>query len=165
MDLDGLDVKLGGNWMRLGAEIGGALDADSPLRKYLAHDLDECMDNTDAADLYRSAKVGLNLYRREAAQPELEQGWAMGPREIEMAACSLFFLRDQRGEGDEVLRMLPTFDGPDRGRRQAPGATWAPPAPARPRRQAARPSQTERSPSTPGNYCGCSTEQPSPDRR
>ena len=42
MDLDGLDVKLGGNWMRLGAEIGGALDADSPLRKYLAHDLD-CM--------------------------------------------------------------------------------------------------------------------------
>ena len=57
MDLAGLNVKLGGNWMRLGAEIGGALDADTPLRKYIAHDLDSCMDNTDAADLYRSARA------------------------------------------------------------------------------------------------------------
>jgi spore maturation protein CgeB len=105
MDLAGLDVKLGGNWMRLDG-------TDSPLRKYLAHDLDSCMDNTDAADLYRSAKASLNLYRREAAHPELEQGWAMGPREVELAATGTFFIRDQRDEGDEVLRMLPVFADP-----------------------------------------------------
>jgi hypothetical protein len=37
----------------------------------------------------------------------------MGPREVEMAACGLFFLRDARGEGDELLGMLPTFTGPE----------------------------------------------------
>ena len=30
-----------------------------------------------------------------------------------MAACGLFFLRDPRGEGDEVLDMLPTFTSPE----------------------------------------------------
>jgi hypothetical protein len=30
-----------------------------------------------------------------------------------MAATGLFFLRDPRGEGDEVLPMLPTFSGPE----------------------------------------------------
>jgi spore maturation protein CgeB len=104
-NLDGLDVRLGGNWMRLA-------DGDSPLRRYMAHDLDGCLDNEDTASLYRSARVGLNLYRREAAHPELEAGWAMGPREVEMAACGLFFLRDPRGEGDEILHMLPRFHGP-----------------------------------------------------
>jgi spore maturation protein CgeB len=104
MDFDGLEVRLGGNWMRL--------PSDSPLRKHVMHDIDECMDNEDAVPLYRSAKVGINFYRREAAHPELQQGWAMGPREVEMAACGLFFLRDPRGEGDEVL-LLPTFSDPD----------------------------------------------------
>ena len=36
----------------------------------------------------------------------------MGPREIEMAATELFYLRDPRPEGNQVLPMLPTFDGP-----------------------------------------------------
>ena len=70
------------------------------------------MDNTDAADLYRSSRASINLYRREAAHPELEAGWAMGPREVELAACQTFFVRDQREEGDEVLRMLPVFADP-----------------------------------------------------
>jgi spore maturation protein CgeB len=104
MDLDGLDVILGGNWQRLAD--------DSPLRKHVGHDLEQCLDNTEAILLYRSARMGLNLYRREAALPELEQGWAVGPREIEMAACQLCFLRDRRGEGDELWPMLPTFDDP-----------------------------------------------------
>jgi hypothetical protein len=34
----------------------------------------------------------------------------MGPREVEMAACGLPFLRDPLAEGDEVLPMLPTFE-------------------------------------------------------
>lgn len=104
MDLDGLDVVLGGNWQ--------ALADDSPLRKYVGHDLAACLDNAEAADLYRSARVGINLYRREAERPELAVGWAMGPREVEMAACGAFFLRDPRGEGDELLPMLPTVTGP-----------------------------------------------------
>jgi hypothetical protein len=29
-----------------------------------------------------------------------------------MAACGLFFLRDPRGESDDVLPMLPTFTDP-----------------------------------------------------
>lgn len=107
MDLDGLDVLLAGNWMRL--------TEDSPLRKHLAHDAEDCLDNDQTADVYRSTKVGLNLYRREAQEenPYLDVAWAMGPREVEMAACGLFFLRDPRPESDEVLGMLPTFATPE----------------------------------------------------
>jgi spore maturation protein CgeB len=104
LDLDGLDVILAGNWQ--------LLDDTSPLRRYVAHDLDDCLDNADTADIYRSARVGINLYRREAQAARLSAGWSMGPRELEMAACGLFFLRDPRGEGDELLDMLPTFTGP-----------------------------------------------------
>lgn len=105
MDFEGLDVLLAGNWQRL--------EEGSPLRKYLAHDVEECLDNPQTAEVYRSARTGLNLYRREADTPEAAEGWAMGPREVEMAACGLFFLRDPRGEGDELLGMLPRFDGPE----------------------------------------------------
>ena len=105
-DLTGLDVLLAGNWQ--------ALREDSPLRRFVAtEEVEECLDNTDTVDVYRSARVGLNLYRREAERPELSHGWALGPREIEMAAVGLFFLRDPRGEGDEVLDMLPTFTSPE----------------------------------------------------
>jgi spore maturation protein CgeB len=105
MDLSGLDVLLGGNWQRL-AE-------DSPLRPYVGHDIKECLDNADGVRIYRSARAGINLYRRETDDGDSAAGWAMGPREVEMAAVGLFFLRDPRGEGDEVLPMLPTFAGPD----------------------------------------------------
>ena len=104
MDLSGLDVLLAGNWQEL---------ADgSPLAPFVAHDPERCLDNEKTVEVYRSARVGLNLYRREAQLPELSHGWSMGPREVEMAACGLFFLRDPRPEGDEVLGMLPTFTSP-----------------------------------------------------
>jgi len=104
VDFTGVDVALAGNWQHL-AEA-------SPLRKFVAHDVDDCCDNDEAAALYRGAKLGANLYRRDAERPELADGWSMGPREVEMAACGLAFLRESRGEGDDVLPMLPTFDGP-----------------------------------------------------
>jgi spore maturation protein CgeB len=104
LDLEGLSVELAGNWM--------TLPEDSPLRAYVTHDIDSCYDNDEAAELYRRTRVGLNLYRREAESEELMRGWSMGPREVEMAACGLFFLRDPRPEGDEVLDMLPTFNSP-----------------------------------------------------
>lgn len=103
--LDDLDILLAGNWQQL--------DESSPLRAYVAHDDADCLDNTQAAAIYRSMRVGLNLYRREAETPELAAGYAMGPREVEMASCGAFFLRDPRPEGDEALGMLPTFTGPD----------------------------------------------------
>jgi spore maturation protein CgeB len=104
MDLTGVDVGLAGNWK--------LLDEDSPLARCVVHDIGECFDNADTARLYRSAKVGLNLYRREAQAEHLAAGWAMGPREVEMAACGLFFLRDPRPESDVVLGALPTFTCP-----------------------------------------------------
>jgi hypothetical protein len=104
LDLSGLDVLLAGNWQQL--------DPDSPLRQYVAHDLDECLDNRKTADVYRSSKVGINLYRREAQSADLIDGLAMGPREVEMAACGTFFVRDPRPETDTVLPMLPTFTSP-----------------------------------------------------
>lgn len=104
MDLAGLDVLLAGHWV--------GLPESSPLRAHLGHDLALCLDNERAADIYRSARTGLNLYRREATAGGTVAGWAMGPREVEMAACGLFFARDPRAEGDEVLHMLPTFTSP-----------------------------------------------------
>jgi hypothetical protein len=104
MDLTGLDVLLAGNWKQL--------TEDSPLRGFVSHDPEECLDNKQTVQVYRSAKVGLNLYRREAEAAHLVAGTAMGPREVELAACGLFFLRDPRPEGDEVLSMLPTFTDP-----------------------------------------------------
>lgn len=104
MNLEGLDVLLAGQWQMLGE--------DSPLWPYLLHDVEDCLDNQDAVSIYRSARVGLNLYRREAQAANLVDGWAMGPREVEMAACGLFYFRDPRPEGDELLPMLPTFTTP-----------------------------------------------------
>lgn len=101
LDLDELDVLLEGNWQQL--------SESSPLRAYLGSDPRDCLDNADTADVYRDTRVGINFYRREAQHPDLVPGVAMGPREVEMAACGLFFLRDPRPEGDEVLDMLPRF--------------------------------------------------------
>jgi spore maturation protein CgeB len=99
MDLEGVDTILAGNWT--------GLPLDSPLRRHMA--TVDCIDNDATAQLYRSAKVVLNLYRREGEQVA---GWAVGPREIEMAACGLFYIRDPRPEGDELLPFLPTFSSP-----------------------------------------------------
>ena len=101
-DFTGIDVALAGNWE-------GAID--SPLAKFLAHDIEECCPNDQAATLYASTKASANLYRKEATASA--DGWAMGPREVEMAAMGTFFLREPRGEGDEILSMLPTFDSPE----------------------------------------------------
>jgi spore maturation protein CgeB len=104
VDWDGIDVALAGNW--------SGLTPDSFLHKFLVHDVEQCLENTEAVDLYRGTKVSANLYRREAEADHLVEGWAMGPREVEMAACETFFVRDPRPEGDELFPMLPTFTSP-----------------------------------------------------
>ena len=104
MNLDGLDVRLAGPWMDL--------PEDSPLRDWTDTDPEGCLDNTETADVYRQSKAGINFYRREGEDTWDRQALAISPREVEMAASGLFFLRDPRPEGDEVLGMLPTFDSP-----------------------------------------------------
>lgn len=105
VDWSGIDALFAGNWQGLADE--------SPLRPFVAHDLAECLPNETTADVYRGARVSANLYRIEAERPELVAGWAMGPREVELAACGTFYLTQERGENREVLPMVPTFDGPD----------------------------------------------------
>lgn len=110
LDLDGTDTMIAGAWW-------GKTDPDSPLAKHVAIELGadaDCVDNADTAEYYRHAKIGINLYRRESESAhENDPAEALSPREIEMAACGLFFLRDPRPEGDEVFKgILPTFSGP-----------------------------------------------------
>lgn len=101
VDWTGLNATFAGNWAHV--------TDDSPLASLLMHERGECIDNRDAAELYRRTKMSANLYRREAEAEHLVHGWAMGPREVELAACGTFFLREPRGESDEVLGMLPSF--------------------------------------------------------
>lgn len=105
VDWTGIDALLAGNWQ--------SVTDDSPLYPLLGHARDECYPNELAADLYRSTKSSLNLYRREATHADLVDGWAMGPREVELAACGTFYLTEERGENREVLPMIPTISGPD----------------------------------------------------
>lgn len=104
-DLEGLDVILAGSW--------SALADDHPLANLVAHRRDWCIDNAEAADLYRSCKASLNLYRQETTEGGTADGWAIGPREVELAACGAFFLRNPRPEGDLLFPMLPTFTEPE----------------------------------------------------
>jgi hypothetical protein len=101
MDLDGLDVRLDGPWMDV--------PDDSPLRQYADPAPDGCVGNEQTADIYRQSRAGLNFYRREGEDAHAGEGWACGPREIEMAACGLWFMRDPRPESDELFGMLPAF--------------------------------------------------------
>lgn len=104
VDWTGIDAKFGGNWQHV--------TEDSPLFPMLTDPPGECMDNADAARLYRSAKVTANLYRKETSEGGRADGIAMGPREVELAACGSFFLREPRPEGDALFPMLPTFSTP-----------------------------------------------------
>jgi len=104
MNLTGLDVKLAGPWLDL--------PEDSPLRDWTATDPEGCVDNDETAAIYRAARCGINFYRREGENTWQGSGWACGPREIEMAACGLYFLRDPRPESDELFPMLPSYTSP-----------------------------------------------------
>lgn len=104
VDWSGINLRLGGMWVELKGD---------PLAGRLVHEIDTCLDNDETVTLYNSARAGFNLYRRETTDGGHCEGVAMGPREVEMAASELFFLRDSRPEGDEVLPMLPTFGEAD----------------------------------------------------
>lgn len=104
VDWTGIDAAFAGHWQQL--------DDESPLRKFLAHDIRACCDNSEAVTLYQSTAVSANLYRKEAQADDLVAGWSIGPREVELAATGTFFLREPRPEGDELFPTLPTFTDP-----------------------------------------------------
>lgn len=104
VDWTEIDVILAGNWQ--------SLNPDSPLQRYLIHHPDGCLPNDEAAELYSSVLMSANLYRKEAMAGH-DSGWAMGPREVELAATGTFFLRESRPESDELLWMLPTYESPE----------------------------------------------------
>ena len=104
VDWTNIDVAFAGNWQEL--------DEHSPLQQVLIHQPEGCFPNEDAADLYSSTNASANLYRKEGADG-FDTGWAMGPREIELAATGTFFLRESRPESDHVLSMLPSFTTPE----------------------------------------------------
>lgn len=105
VDWSGINAKLAGNWAQL--------SDDSPLLPLVAHDVEDCCETSDTTAFYASTKCSANLYRTEALHPDLQHGWSMGPREVELAASGTFFLRSPRGESDAVLPMLPTFSSPE----------------------------------------------------
>lgn len=104
VDWGDLNVLLGGNWKMCS-------DA-SRLLAFMANQTDECMDNVTTANVYRSTKASLNLYRKEHSEDAHAFGWAMGPREVELAACGTFFFREARGEGDDLFPQLPIVHEP-----------------------------------------------------
>lgn len=104
VDWTGIDVLLAGNWQNMAD--------DNPLKKFVAHDIDESLGNEDTVRVYQSTKISANLYRQEAQRVGLVEGWSVGPREIELAATGTFFLREPRPESDLLFPMLPTFTTP-----------------------------------------------------
>lgn len=101
----------GGGWNNL--EHGCEL-----LAPHLAFPAEACVDNKDTAQLYRDSRAGINFYRREFDAGNTAKGESVGPREVEMAACGLPFLRDPRPESDELFPFLPAYDGSEEAREQ-----------------------------------------------
>ncbi len=104
MNLDGLDVHLAGPWLNL--------PPDSPLRDWAMTEDEGCVDNDQTAGIYRQSRCGINVYRRESEDAHAGEGWAIGPREVELAACGTWFTRDPRPESDELFPMLPSYACP-----------------------------------------------------
>ena len=102
VDWTGIDLALAGNWK----------DVGPPLSEFVIHDPEDCLPNDQTALVYRGTKASFNLYRTEASAPELSEGWAMGPREVELAATGTWFARQSRPESDELFPMLPIFESP-----------------------------------------------------
>lgn len=105
VDWSGIDLGLYGTWSLLGSR--------HPLRRYVRGGV---MGNPDAVDLYRAAKIGLNLYRTSTGYgsdtPQIGAAESLNPRAVELAACGVFTLSDYRAEVPDVFgHDVPTFAG------------------------------------------------------
>jgi hypothetical protein len=100
---DGIDLGLYGTW--------GMLGSRAKLRKYVRGGT---QDNRRTVELYRAAKIGLNLYRTSRGfgwdAPHVSGAESLNPRALELAACGVFTLSDYRTEVAEVFGpTVPTF--------------------------------------------------------
>ena len=106
VDWSGIDLALAGNWEH----------APEALQAHVIHDVKNCVDNTDTASIYRGTKASFSLNRAETNGDLMDtaDGWAIGPREVELAACGTWFPRQSRGESDALFGdILPTFSSPE----------------------------------------------------
>jgi hypothetical protein len=101
---DGIDLGLYGAWPLLGPR--------SHLRKFVRGGI---IRNERAAEMYRRAKVNLNLFRTSMGfgrkVPRIVGSESLGPRAYELAATGAFFLSEPRAEIAETFGdLVPTFE-------------------------------------------------------
>ena len=99
----GIDLGLYGEWSLLGPR--------HRLRQYVRGGT---VPNAVAHALYRRAKVGLNLYRTSIGfgkhAPRIAHAASLNPRALELAACGVFTLSDERAEVAGTFgHLVPTF--------------------------------------------------------
>lgn len=103
VDWDGIDLGLYGTF--------GLLPSRHPLRRYVRGGV---MGNDKAVALYRKAAINLNLYRTSTGwgvdAPRVTGAESLNPRAVELAACGVFHLSEDRPEVGEVFgATVPTF--------------------------------------------------------
>lgn len=103
---DGIDFGLYGAWATLGSR--------HRLRKHICG---KETDNSETAELYRKAQIGLNLYRTSRGfgkhSSHIDRADSMSPRAYELAACGLFHLSEYRPEMRETFgELVPLFQTP-----------------------------------------------------
>jgi spore maturation protein CgeB len=106
VDWEGIDLGLYGSWELLGPR--------HHLRQYLRGGI---TPNRVAAELYRRAKIGINLHRLSRGWgrdvPRIEHAESINPRCYELAACGSFYVTDFRAELSEIFgSLVPTFTTP-----------------------------------------------------
>lgn len=95
VDWSGIDLGLYGQWDRPGK-----------LKPYVRGGI---VPNERAAMLYRRAKIGLNLYRTSKGwdgAEHIDHAESLNPRAVELAACGVFTISDDRKEILEVFQGL-----------------------------------------------------------
>jgi len=103
VDWDGIDLGLYGSWDLMGSR--------NKLRQYIRGGY---VDNPVTIQLYRRAKIGLNLYRTSKGfgrhAPKIDVAYSLNPRAYELARCGCFTISDYRPEVAAVFGdLVPTF--------------------------------------------------------
>lgn len=135
VDWSGVDLGLYGDWSLLTSKwprrllfemahsptvpvsvaLMRLLPRGNPLWRYVRSGI---ITNDRAAELYRGAAIGLNLFRSSAMynRDSLAVGGSesMGPRLYELAACGAFVMSEHRAEVHDVFGdLVPTFSTPE----------------------------------------------------
>jgi spore maturation protein CgeB len=108
IDWTGIDLGLYGTWQNV------TKAKRHPLKQFVKS---WTIDNASAVQLYRRAKLGLNLYRGNVVASAWKvlpsAGDSLNPRAYELAACGIFHLSEARGEHTSVFgELVPTFSTP-----------------------------------------------------